>query len=121
MRKKLRILIFSKMAPTILIKFCGFIVLSTPNNLTLSAFPEKIRETRKIVFNFLSVASKLRVVHVGKKFKIFIFSKMAPTIFIKFSGFIVQSNPNIMTLSAFPGKILLTRKIFFKFSICHLT
>ena len=45
------------MAPTILIKFCGFIVHSKPNNMTLSAFPGKIPETRKIVFNFLSVAS----------------------------------------------------------------
>ena len=56
MRKKFKILIFSKMAPTILIKFSGFIVHSKPNNMTLSAFPEKIRETRKIVFHFLSVA-----------------------------------------------------------------
>ena len=36
------------------IKFCDFIVQSKPN-MTLSAFPEKIPETRKIVFNFLSV------------------------------------------------------------------
>ena len=44
------------MAPKILIKCCGFIVHSKPN-MTLSAFPEKIPDTRKIVFNFLSVAS----------------------------------------------------------------
>ena len=40
------------MAPTILIKFCVFIVHSKPNNMTISAFPGQIRETRKIVFNF---------------------------------------------------------------------
>ena len=40
------------MAPTILTKFCGFIEHSRPNNMTLSAFPEKIPETRKIVLIF---------------------------------------------------------------------
>ena len=40
---------------------------------------------------------------------------MAPTIFIKFYGFIVHSNPKNMALSAFPGKILVNRKIFFYF------
>ena len=40
---------------------------------------------------------------------------MGPTIFIKFCGFIVHSNLNNMTLSAFPRKILLTRKIYFYF------
>ena len=44
------------MALTFFIKFCGFIEHSKPNNMTLSAFPGKILETRKIVFNFLSVA-----------------------------------------------------------------
>ena len=29
---------------------------------------------------------------------------MAPTMFIKFCGFILHSNPNNMALSAFPGK-----------------
>ena len=52
MRKKFKILIFLKMAPTILIKFCGFIVHSKHNNMTLSAFPGKIRETGKIYFYF---------------------------------------------------------------------
>ena len=56
MRKKFKTLIFSKMATTVLINFRGFIVHSKPNNMTLSAFPGKIPETRKIVFNFLSVA-----------------------------------------------------------------
>ena len=44
------------MALTILFrpKCCVFIVYSKPNNTTLSAFPEKILETRKIVFTFLS-------------------------------------------------------------------
>ena len=133
-----------------MIKFCGFIVHSKPNNMTLSAIPGKISETRKIVFNFLSVASpnvapkptsqsrahsisrvplqislahffafelpsKLTVFHIRKKFKILVFSKMAPTIFIKCCGFIVHSKPNNITLSAFPGKIPETWKIFLKF------
>ena len=55
-KKKFKIFIFSKMAPTKLIKFCGVIVHSKPNNMTLSAFPGKIPETRKIDFNFLSVS-----------------------------------------------------------------
>ena len=44
------------MAQTILIKLSGFIGHSKSNNMALSAFPEKIPETRKIVFNFLSVS-----------------------------------------------------------------
>ena len=43
------------MAQTIFIKFCGFIVHSSPNNMALSDFPEKIIVPRKM-FNFLSVA-----------------------------------------------------------------
>ena len=39
-----------------------------------------------------------------KKIKIFIFSKIAPTIFIKFCGFLVHLNLNNMTLSAIHGK-----------------
>ena len=54
-RKKIKISNFSKMVLTILIKFCVFIVHSKPNNMTLSAFPGKILETRKTVFNFLSL------------------------------------------------------------------
>ena len=52
-----------------------------------------------------------------KKIKIFIISKMAPTIFIKFYGFIAHSNPNNMNQSAFfpKKKILVTRIIFFNF------
>ena len=45
---------------------------------------------------------KLRVVHMRKKLKILILSKMAPTILTKFCGFIVHSKPNTMTLSPFP-------------------
>ena len=55
-KEKYEISIFSKMALTIWIKFCGFIVHSNPNNMTQSAFPGKNLESRKIVFNFLSVA-----------------------------------------------------------------
>ena len=48
-RKNCKISIFSKMAPTKLIKFCSFTVAlhSKPNNVTLSAFPEKILVIRK--------------------------------------------------------------------------
>ena len=42
------------MAPTIFIKFCGFIAHSKLNNMALSALPEKILVTRIIFFNFLS-------------------------------------------------------------------
>ena len=110
-------LIFSKMAPTILIKFCRFIVHSKPNNMILANLPGKIPETGKIYFKFfpcrkagpkpnyqsrsksisrvLSQISrtlffsfhtnpKIRVVHIRKELKILIFSKMAPTILIKF-------------------------------------
>ena len=58
-----------------------------------------------------------------KTFKILIFSKMAPMILIKFCGFIVglHSKPNYMILSAFPGKIPETRKLYFKFFFRLLT
>ena len=52
MRKKFKILIFSKMVPMILIKFSGFILYSKPNNMTPSAFPRKIPETKKIYLIF---------------------------------------------------------------------
>ena len=38
---------------------------------------------------------------------------MAPTILIKFCGLIDHSKPNNVVLSAFPGRILVNRKIFF--------
>ena len=44
------------MAPTMFIKFCGFIIHLKLNNMTLSDFPEKIPGTREIVFNFMSVS-----------------------------------------------------------------
>ena len=59
----------------------------------------------QLVFFVFDLPSKL-IVHRRKKFKIFIFSKMSPTIFIKFCGFIVHSNPNNMALSAFPENSL---------------
>ena len=52
MRKKLKIFIFSKITETILIKFCGLIVHSKPNNVILANIPGKIHETGKIYFNF---------------------------------------------------------------------
>ena len=62
------------------------------------------------VLSVFELPPKLRVVHIRKKFKISIFSKMALTILFKFCGFIVHSKPNNTTLSAFPGKIPETRK-----------
>ena len=136
------------MALTILIKFCGFIVHSKPKNMTLSVFPGKIPETRKIVFIFcssLNVAPKptgqsrshsicrvplqISLAHFfrfrptpkikgswpTKKILIFLSSKMAPTIFIKFCGFIAHSNLINMALSAFPEKSLKLEKYFLIF------
>ena len=131
--------IFSKMTPSNLFKFCGFIVHSNLNNMTLSAFPGKILETRKIVFFIFSLScnvtskptdqscsnsilkspfffdlpSKWRVVHIRKKFKIFVFWKTASTIFLKFCGFIVHSNLNNMALSAIHGKYIKLKKNIF--------
>ena len=61
----------------------------------------------------LDLPSKLREVDIRKKIKIFILSKMARTIFIKFCGFIIHSNPKNMALSDFPEKILVIRNIIF--------
>ena len=62
------------MAITILIKFCGFIVHSKPKNMTLAAFPAKIPETRKIVFNFPSTP-KIKGSSHEENIKIFDFLK----------------------------------------------
>ena len=139
MGSKLENLIFSKMAPTILIKFCALIAHSKPNNVILANFPEKIPETVKIFFKiffpspnvgpepthqsrsnsiyrillqiFLAIIFvfdlplKLRGVHIGKNYKISIFSKLAPRKLIKFCRFTVHLKPNNVTLSAFPEKI----------------
>ena len=111
-------------------KFYRFVVLSTPNNIILSVFPEKSMKLEKYIFNLLSIEQtlanlfqiqytlqispasfsvfnkplKLRVVHITKDLKIYIFSKMAATILIKFSGFIVHLKPSSMTLLAFSKK-----------------
>ena len=69
----------------------------------------------RAVFLDFPLSLKLRVVHIREEVKNSIFSKMATTILIKFSGFIVYSKPNNMTLSAFPRKIPETRKIVFYF------
>ena len=72
------------MALTILIKFCGFIVpiLGTQTCDTIGFSQKKsLKLKKKLIF--------LRVVHIRKYMKISIFSKMAPTILIKFCGFIV--------------------------------
>ena len=57
MRKKFKISNFSKIALTILIKFCGFILHSKPNNVILANFPGKIPETVKIYSYFFPSAS----------------------------------------------------------------
>ena len=45
------------MAATICIKLCGFIVPSNPNNVAISALPEKKPLVSRIIFfNFLSIA-----------------------------------------------------------------
>ena len=51
-RKIIKISNFTNMTPTILIKFFGFIAHSKPNNIKLSAFPEKIPETSKLFLIF---------------------------------------------------------------------
>ena len=53
-----------KMAPTIFIKFCWFTVHPNLYNMTLSAIPGKIPETKKTVFIFLSVAKILPLLKV---------------------------------------------------------
>ena len=58
--KKLKILIFSKMASTILIKLCRFIVHSKPNNMTLSAFPGKSLKLEK---QFLILFPSTKIAH----------------------------------------------------------
>ena len=59
---------------------------------------------------YFDLPSKLRVVHIRKKLKIFVFWKTASTIFIQFCGFIVHSNLNNMTLSAIHGKFFKLKK-----------
>ena len=78
---------------------------------SISRVPLQISSAHCFVFD---LPLNLRVVHIRKKFKIFIFSKMAP-IFIKFCAFIAHSNLNNKALSSFPEKILVTRIIFFNY------
>ena len=52
--KKIKNFDFLKNGSNDLIKFCGFTVHLEPNNMTPLAFPRKIHEARKIIFNFLS-------------------------------------------------------------------
>ena len=143
-RKKISI--FSKMAPT-MIKFCGLIIHSEPNYMVLSVFPEKTLKLKKILFKFFKPRNlgpkpngqshsnsilgspcipffhfRLTVKNKGgshkKKLHISIPSKMAPTILIKFCGFISSyiRNPQHNTIDI-SRKIPETRKIFFLFSV----
>ena len=59
---------------------------------------------------FFRSPSKLRLVHIRKKFKKIVSEKLLQTIFIKFYGFIVHSNLNNMTLLAIPGKSFKLKK-----------
>ena len=85
---------------------------------SISRVPLQISSAR--FFSVFELPPKLRVVHIKKKFKISIFSKMAITILFKFCGFIVYWKPKNITISAFPEKILETRKIVFN-SVSHVT
>ena len=51
--KKIKKFYFLKNGSNDFDQFCGFIVHSKPNNVTLSAFPEKIPETEKKSFIIL--------------------------------------------------------------------
>ena len=62
----------------------------------------KIQQHEAIVSFRFRATPKIKGSSHKKKLKIFIFSKMAQTIFIKFCGFIAHSNLNNMALSAFP-------------------
>ena len=88
------------------------------NQLTDLVQNRYLWSSRKYLEPFFSFPPplKLRVVHIRKKLKTLIFSKMAPTIFIKFCGSIVYSKPNNMVLSAFPGKSLKLKNILNFFS-----
>ena len=57
----------------------------------------------------------LRVVHIRKKFKIFIFSKMVPTFSSNFVDLFYIRTPRIWNYRLFPEKIFVTRIIFFNF------
>ena len=116
------------MASTILIISYRFIVHSNPNNMALSAFPRKSmklenyfliycpsintgqsRSNSIYLANTVSPARFSQILKIKgsshkKEIKNFIFSKMAPTILIKFCEFIVHSKPSSMTLSAFSEK-----------------
>ena len=128
------------MALTIFIKFCGFIVHSKPNNMSLSAFPEINSEARKNFLIFFQSPKptdqsrsnpKCRVllqIFLGgfflfrptlkikdswfkEQFKNLIFTKMTLTIFIKFCVFIEHFKPNSLTLSNVIGKFPEGKKI----------
>ena len=80
------------MALTILIKFCGFIVHSKPNNMTLSAFPEKIPETGKFYFNFFpTLNAGPKPTHQSRSKSISrVLSQISRTLFFSF-----HTNPKI--------------------------
>ena len=65
------------MAPTILIKFCGLIVHSKPNNVILANFLGKIPETGKIFLNFFSVSYRRAKINSSISFKLDIYDPLA--------------------------------------------
>ena len=83
-------------------------------NLVENRYLGSSRKYLETLFLIFTLTLKLRVVHIRKKVKNLIFSKMAPTILIKFCGLIVHSKPNNVMLANFPGKIPETGKIYFK-------
>ena len=84
-------------------------------NLIQNRYLGSSRKYLEPIFLFFTLTLKLRVVHIRKHLKILIFSKIAPTIFIKFCGLIVHSKPNNVKLANFLEKIPETGKIFLKF------
>ena len=118
MRKKLKIYIFSKIAQRFLSNFVDLLYTRTPRMWHYRLFPENSLKLEKLFLIFCplsNVAPKLtdqsRSHSISRKnMKISIFSKVAPTIFMKFCGFIAHSKPNNVTLSAFPEKIPETEK-----------
>ena len=79
---------------------------------SISSVFSQISEADFLVF---PLPLKLRVVHIRKILKFLTFSKMAPTILIKFSGLTIAyiKNPTTRYCRLYPEKSLKLEKIFF--------
>ena len=75
---------------------------------SISMVPLQISLAHFFVFG---LPSKLRVVHIRKKFKIFLFSKMAHTISSNFVGLLNIRTPTIWHYRIFPEKSLYQKTI----------